>query len=114
MTGEGIAQALETGRLAAEAILRTGPVHAGAARLRYERAVRSALLADHRMALLLGEVLRHPLGAGGAMRVAALTPWTRRNVARWLFEDEPRAVACTPRRWHRRFLGRPGAWSSPS
>jgi hypothetical protein len=36
--------------------------------------------------------------------------WGRRNFARWMFEDEPRAVALTPRRWHRRFLRRPGAY----
>jgi hypothetical protein len=25
-----------------------------------------------------------------------------------MFEDEPRAIVLTPRRWHRRFLARPG------
>jgi hypothetical protein len=28
-----------------------------------------------------------------------------------MFEDEPRALALTPDRWHRRFLARPGAWA---
>ena len=37
--------------------------------------------------------------------------WGRRNFARWMFEDEPRAIAVTPRRWHRRFLARPGAYA---
>jgi hypothetical protein len=29
-----------------------------------------------------------------------------------MFEDEPRAIALTPGRWHRRFLARPGAFRS--
>ena len=29
-----------------------------------------------------------------------------------MFEDEARAVVFTPRRWHRRFLARPGAYSA--
>jgi hypothetical protein len=37
--------------------------------------------------------------------------FTRRNFARWMFEDEPRAAVFTPRRWHRRFLGRDGAFA---
>ena len=41
------------------------------------------------------------------MRLAA-TPWTRRNFARWLFEDYPRAVMVTPRRWRRRLFTGPG------
>ena len=44
MTGEGIGQALETGRLAAEAILAGGDVATS-----YTAAVRAALFADHRM-----------------------------------------------------------------
>jgi hypothetical protein len=29
-----------------------------------------------------------------------------------MFEDEPRAIVATPRRWHRKFLDRPGAYST--
>ena len=43
---------------------------------------------------------------------AGLTPWTRRNFARWMFEDYPRAVLFTPRRWRRRMFTRPGAYAS--
>ncbi len=42
-----------------------------------------------------------PLGARAAIRAASLTPWTRRNFARWMWEDYPRALLLTPRRWHR-------------
>ena len=114
LTGEGIGQALLTGVLAADAIIEHGtedPVALGAA---YERAVTRHLVADHRMSVALGRILEHPNGARGAIRVAGSTAWTRRNFARWLFEDEPRAIVLTPRRWHRRFLDRDGAFAAPA
>jgi hypothetical protein len=43
--------------------------------------------------------------------MAGLTPWTRRNVARWLFEDYPRAVVATPSRWHRGVFTGPGSFA---
>jgi flavin-dependent dehydrogenase len=119
LTGEGIGQALLSGMLAGGAIVRrgrtrTGLVHGGearAVRAAYSRAMRREFFADHRMSHLLGRVLRSPRAARGAIRVAGLTDWTRRNFVRWMFEDEPRAAAFTPRRWHRRFLRRPGAFA---
>lgn len=113
MTGEGIGQALLTGRLAAEAIVAAGATRPDAARDRYERAVRHHLVADHRMSRLLGRALTSERGARGAIRVVGASgTWGRRNFARWMFEDEPRAVLLTPSRWHRRFLARPGAWAA--
>jgi menaquinone-9 beta-reductase len=110
MTGEGIGQALLTGRLATEAILAAGPADPGAVGARYERSVRHHLVADHRMSKLLGRVLAHQRGARGSMAILAHSgAWGRRNFARWMFEDEPRAIALTPSRWHRRLLARPGA-----
>jgi geranylgeranyl reductase family protein len=111
MTGEGIGQALLTGRLAAEAILAAGLRDPAAACSAYEAAVGRHLFADHAMSRVLGKVMRRPLGARGAIRfVGASGAWGRRNFARWMFEDEPRAVMFTPRRWHRGFLARPGAY----
>jgi flavin-dependent dehydrogenase len=112
MTGEGIAQALLTGRLAARAITGSEPERPERVRSRYEREVRGRLVADHRMSMLLIRALRHRRGADAALRVAGLTDWTRRNFARWLLEDEPRAIAVTPHRWHREFLKRDGAYGS--
>ena len=112
MTGEGIGQALLTGRLAAEAILRAGALHPALADEAYEHDVRHHLLADHRMSAVLSRALRSERGARGALRLADSSDWTRRNFARWMFEDEPRAVALTPSRWHRRFLRRPGAYAT--
>jgi len=110
LTGEGIGQALLTGRLAAEAILAAGAAEPRRAQNRYGHDVRQHLVADHRMSVALGRLLAHQKAARGAVRLAGATPWTRRNFARWLFEDEPRAIALTPRRWHRHLLARPGAF----
>lgn len=114
LTGEGIGQALLTGRVAAEAIIVGGALEPDLARTHYERAVAHHLFADHRMSLRLGRILARPLGARGAVRVVGINDWTRRNFARWMFEDEPRAVLFTPSRWHRRFFRRPGAFSDNS
>ena len=62
------------------------------------------------MSMALGTILKSSLGARAALRVANLTPWTRRNFVRWMFEDEPRAAIFTPSRWHRNFLRRDGAY----
>lgn len=111
MTGEGIGQALLTGRLAAEAIL-AGGTDAAAVRAHYTDAVRHHLVADHRMSARLGRVLAHERGARGAIAVLDRSgSWGRRNFARWMFEDEPRAIALTPSRWHRRLLRNPGAFA---
>jgi menaquinone-9 beta-reductase len=113
MTGEGIGQALVTGLLAAHAVA-AGGLDAPAVMAAYERAVRDALVADHRMSLLLIRALRHRKGARAAVRVAGATGWTRRNFGRWLFEDYPRAIAVTPRRWHRGMFSGPGAYRGPA
>jgi geranylgeranyl reductase family protein len=111
LTGEGIGQALATGRWAAAAIAGhlDDPASAAAA---YERRVDEELAADHRMSVLLGRALRHRKGARAAVRIAGLSPWTRRNFGRWLFEDYPRAMAFTPRRWHRGAFTAPGAYAA--
>jgi menaquinone-9 beta-reductase len=114
MTGEGIGQALETGELAARAILAGGPSHPDAVADRYRQVVRAGLAADDRLAAGLSRVLRHPRGTRGAVRVAAATDWTRRNFARWMFEDYPRAALVTPHRWRRGLLHGAGAWGNPA
>ncbi len=111
MTGEGIGQALLTGRLAAEAILTAGATRPHDATRRYRAHVQHHLVADHRMSRALGTVLATTWGARGAIRVVdASGEWGKRNFARWMFEDEPRALLLTPSRWHRRILAQPGAY----
>jgi len=108
MTGEGIAQALMTGTAAAAAALRGGDPAAVAAR--YRRAVEADLGVDLRFAARLQRVLAHRRGAEAALRAVDLTAWTRRNFARWMFEDYPRGLLLTPRRWQRRMLTPEGAY----
>ncbi|MDQ2649171.1 MAG: hypothetical protein M3Z03_06425, partial [Actinomycetota bacterium] len=110
MTGEGIGQALLTGVLAARSILEGGD--AANVTASYRKAVDHALVADHKMSLLLVRALRHRKGARAGVRIAGLTGWTRRNFARWLFEDYPRALIVTPRRWRRGMFTGPGAFRS--
>jgi geranylgeranyl reductase family protein len=109
MTGEGIGQALLTGRLAAEAIISAGPT--GAAPI-YERAARRELVADAAMSRLLIRALKHRKGARAAVRVAGASAWTRRHFARWLFEDYPRSIVATPGRWSEHSLVGDGAFRS--
>jgi geranylgeranyl reductase family protein len=108
LTGEGIGQALHTGIWAAQAILAGGT--AGEVTRSYERVVHDGLVADHQMAELLSRAMSHRKGVRIAVRLAGSTDWTRRNFARWLFEDYPRALIVTPRRWHRGMFTGPGAY----
>jgi geranylgeranyl reductase family protein len=110
LTGEGIGQALLSGQLSAQAIVAGIGREASVTRNKYEQLVKQNFFADHRMSMTLGSVLKSSLGARAALRIANLTPWTRRNFVRWMFEDEPRAAIFTPSRWHRNFLRRAGAY----
>jgi geranylgeranyl reductase family protein len=112
MTGEGIAQALETAQLAARAISLAGPHRPAAAASRYERQIRWGLAIDDRLAHDLSRVLEHPRGARGALRIADNSAWFRRQFARWMFEDYPRAVLITPHRWRRQLFRRPGGFAA--
>jgi geranylgeranyl reductase family protein len=112
LTGEGVAQALETGALAADAIAgaERGRDVAAVAR-RYRAAVDRRLGRDLRFAARLQHVLARPWGARGAIRAAGLTPWTRRQFARWMFEDYPRAAVLTPDRWRQGLFSASGAYA---
>jgi geranylgeranyl reductase family protein len=112
LTGEGIGQALVTGRLAAQAVVAAGPYAPKAAAKRYERELRRALLADHRMSTFTLGALERPRVLDAGIRAAASSDWTRRHFIRWMFEDEPRAIVATPRRWHRGVFARPGAYGA--
>lgn len=111
MTGEGIGQAIETGRLAGQLTSRpaTSPNDRAAD---YERELRRGMVRDHALARSLSSVLGTKVGASTSVAIAGLTPWTRRNFARWLFEDYPRAAVGTPHRWHRSLFTKDGAYTS--
>ncbi len=105
MTGEGIGQALLSGLLAAEALDAAGPDGEAAARRLYRAGVARHLERDFVFTRMLGRALRSPAGCNAAVGISGATPWTRRNFARWLFEDYPRALVLTPDRWQRGALG---------
>jgi geranylgeranyl reductase family protein len=112
MTGEGIGQALESGVLAADAIVAAGALQPWLAQRSYEASVGRTLALDNRVAGLLStHGVAHRKGIRIAVRLADTNDWTRRTFGRWLFEDEPRGALLSPRRWHRRFLRRPGAYA---
>lgn len=111
MTGEGIAQALETGEQAARAVVQAGPDRPDRAAARYRRQVGWGLALDDRLARGLSRVLARPTGSGRALAVVDASAWCRSNFVRWMFEDYPRAALVTPHRWRRRMFSGPGAYS---
>lgn len=104
MSGEGIGQALETGREAVSAIISQGIDHPTAVRDRYEKRLHRGIGRDHRLAGALSTLLTSPTVAETALRLTGLNGWTRENFARWLFEDYPRATVINPWRWRERPL----------
>jgi geranylgeranyl reductase family protein len=113
LTGEGIAQALESAREAAAAIVTAGPDRPQRASTRYRAALRRGMAVDHRLAAALSRVLESELGARAAVRAASASPWTSDRFARWLFEDYPRAALVTPGRWRPGLLHGAGAFGVP-
>ncbi|HZU73626.1 MAG TPA: geranylgeranyl reductase family protein [Acidimicrobiales bacterium] len=111
LTGEGIGQALETGAMAATAVLAAGAHRPGHAADHYRRRVGAGLAVDNRLAGRLSRLLATPLGARAALRAADGSAWTRANFARWMWEDYPRAVLVTPGRWRRGMLRPSGAFA---
>jgi len=108
MTGEGIGQALETGRLAATAIAEGGTLKEIAKE--YERSVRRSMHSDHRLARALNTALSHERITNASLKIINSSDWSRRHFARWMFEDYPRAVMLTPRRWNRASFPLTGSW----
>ena len=108
MSGEGIGQALLTGRLAAEA-LNSNWATPATAQVAYRRALDKHLVADHRMSIALTRLLRYRQPFRIAFRLTR-SEWARSNFARWLWEDYPRALLFTPRRWRRGAFGGTGAF----
>lgn len=112
MTGEGIAQALQSGRLAASALTKAGPYDASKARSQYHLSLDKALSRDHQFAGQLQSLLTSSVATELAIKAADLNNWTRRNFARWLFEDYPRALVLTPGRWKFGALSNDGAYQA--
>ena len=111
MSGEGIGQAIESGRMAIDAIVTEGIDHPTAIRDRYQKDLTRGIGRDHRLARALSTFLASPRVAESALVATGVSSWTRENFARWLFEDYPRATLVNPRRWPERPIGRPGPYA---
>jgi geranylgeranyl reductase family protein len=114
MTGEGIAQALETGELAARTVAAGGPGRPGETAASYRSTIARTMAFDDRVSELFSQVLSRPRGANAWMDVADHGVRSRRAFARWMFEDYPRAGPVTPWRWKRGMVSSPGAWAAGS
>ncbi|HJM96885.1 MAG TPA: FAD-dependent monooxygenase, partial [Acidimicrobiales bacterium] len=110
MTGEGIAQALHTGRLAAASIIQSGPFESHKAQHIYKNSIAVTLGHDHRFAERLQSLLIRPETTELALKFAGMSNWTRKNFARWMFEDYPRGLILTPNRWKRGMFNQEGAY----
>ena len=110
LTGEGIGQALQTGIAAADSILaeRRGDAHA--AGRRYTERVLAEMGPDHQMSGWLEDLIAKPWICEAAIRLSGSTNWTRRNFARWLFEDYARGIALTPTKWRWGLMSGAGAY----
>ncbi|NBN96166.1 MAG: hypothetical protein EBV41_00830 [Actinobacteria bacterium] len=78
----------------------------------YRRAMWRNFFADHHMSAILGRALTSERLACGALRIIDGGTWRKQKFVRWMFEDEPRASAFTPRRWHRGYLSSRGAYDN--
>jgi flavin-dependent dehydrogenase len=110
LTGEGIGQALLTGRLAAESIVRHDTSRPELAANAYERSVREHLFADHRTSQVLSRVAAHPAIVDLGMRLTDTSTVAKQALARWMFEDAKRSSLATPWRWRGGETPRPGAF----
>jgi menaquinone-9 beta-reductase len=111
LTGEGIGQALQTGIAAAESIAEAQRGSTRSAGEVYMHRVLAELGPDHRMASALQTAMSNRLVAEAAIRISGVSGWTRRNFARWLFEDYPRGIALTPARWRWGLMSGTGTYS---
>lgn len=111
-TGEGISQALATGALAAEAIAEAAP-SPGTVAHRYRDRVRGSIGRDHRLSRGCRQLFSAPVVARATLRAIDGSDLLRRNVARWLFEDYPRAMVVSPRGWMALSRRTPGAFADP-
>jgi flavin-dependent dehydrogenase len=106
LTGEGIGQALETGREAAQAIAVHGVRSPTEAARHYVRHIRRGMAVDNGVAGAIAKLVRSEKAARAVIRMTPFLNSLDHYAVRWVFEDNPRAAAITPWRWRQRFSGR--------
>jgi len=99
LTGEGIGQAMESATAAAHALIAAGPDRPQRAAAAYRRRIDVTLGVDDKVSLVVANLLRRPRVANGWQRIVMGSEVTRYQFLRWMFEDYPRALLLTPRRW---------------
>lgn len=95
MTGEGIAQALTSGRLAAVSIADNTQKPEAAARS-YAKQISNLVGADQRTSRMLLKPLGSPRWSRAAIRFMGLSEGLSHWFARWTFEDLPRRAVVSP------------------
>ena len=106
-TGEGIAQALESGSLAGQSVISGG---AESAAPQYVATLRRALFTEQRMARVARTVFSSGFGARAAIRATGSGTRIGSTVGRWLYEEYPRTVLTRPGTWRSMREVRPGAF----
>jgi geranylgeranyl reductase family protein len=104
-SGEGIAQALESGVAAALSL--TANRDPETAARRYEEEIGAGLGPDHAVAAACNRLVRRPLTNRAVVQLADRSEHIARGLGRWLFEAYPRSLPLTPARWHRGVLSEP-------
>lgn len=110
LTGEGIGQALETGEMAADAIIHAGIANPRRAARLYSNSLMTGMALDNKFAASLAKIVRHEPLANTVIHLAPRGPWKGRYAMKWAFEDNPRAALLTPWRWPERFKHKTGAF----
>jgi geranylgeranyl reductase family protein len=103
LTGEGIGQALETGHVAAVAIIEKGARHPEHAAKHYRNYIRRGMAIDNSVAGAIAKLVRSERAARAVIRMTPHLNSLDSYAVRWVFEDNPRAAALTPWRWRERF-----------
>ena len=107
MTGEGIAQALQSGLLAAKAIAKaTRGIDAAT---RYQIMSGAAFRSNHLASRVALPLLRRPATTRAAIRLMGSGSKRRSYAARWMWEDVPRSAFISPLAFARSLSGPHGA-----
>ncbi|MDQ2724210.1 MAG: NAD(P)/FAD-dependent oxidoreductase [Actinomycetota bacterium] len=99
LTGEGIGQAMESAEMAVHSLIQAGADRPDRAAMAYRRAIDATLGVDDKVSVAVSNLLRRPRVANGWQRLVMANKVTRYQFLRWMFEDYPRALVLTPRRW---------------
>lgn len=99
MTGEGIGQALISGRYAAQAIVGANAGQPERAAAEYRRRISRVLVVEHDLSASLVRPLSHARLLDRGLQAVGVVPGAKSFFARWMFEDVRRTTVALPCRW---------------